>query len=109
MYAFFQDGGCGFFAWHDGELGQRANTVINELLNDVDKLYEENKKLRRGNDHSSIYEELVAIHGEVRKLKGRHEVREREIIRGEMKLRLAIGTLIISWVLLVVLYVCIKL
>ncbi|KAK4275694.1 hypothetical protein QN277_018733 [Acacia crassicarpa] len=44
---YYQDGGCGYFAWHDNEFGERANTVIKELLDDIDKLYVENCSLRR--------------------------------------------------------------
>ncbi|KAK4270932.1 hypothetical protein QN277_019696 [Acacia crassicarpa] len=40
-----QDGACGFFAWHDNKFRKRANTVIKKLLDDIDKLYDENCNL----------------------------------------------------------------
>ncbi|XP_028788911.1 uncharacterized protein LOC114744929 [Neltuma alba] len=48
-----QDGGCGYFAWHDAKFGERVNTVIKELLDNIDKLYDENSELQRGNDGQS--------------------------------------------------------
>ncbi|KAK4257249.1 hypothetical protein QN277_006862 [Acacia crassicarpa] len=58
---YYEDGGCGYFEWHDGVFGQRENEVIKDLLNDIDKLYDENKQLKKGNPCSKWYEELVAL------------------------------------------------
>ncbi|XP_028770055.1 uncharacterized protein LOC114727520 [Neltuma alba] len=42
-----QGGGCGYFSWHDNEMGQRSIEVISELLSHIDSLYGENLRLKR--------------------------------------------------------------
>ncbi|KAK4283021.1 hypothetical protein QN277_000024 [Acacia crassicarpa] len=57
----YQDGGCRYFKWHDDGFGERENVVIKDLLNDINKLYKENKQLRRGNACGKLYEGLLHL------------------------------------------------
>ncbi|KAK4277114.1 hypothetical protein QN277_015163 [Acacia crassicarpa] len=101
---YYQDEGCGFFAWHDNEFGERANTVIKELLDDIDKLYDENSFLRRAEHGQRMSEELDVIHSDLRKLKRRHELYDRELRKGEKKFKVAMSLLFVTCVWLYVLY-----
>ncbi|KAK4271254.1 hypothetical protein QN277_019972 [Acacia crassicarpa] len=89
---YYQDGGCGYFEWHDGVFGDRENAVIKDLLTDIDKLYEENNHLRRGNACARNYQDAVAVEG-----KAGYELK-----KVQLKLRLALATLLLTWVVLVV-------
>ncbi|KAK4273848.1 hypothetical protein QN277_017163 [Acacia crassicarpa] len=101
---YYQDGGCGFFAWHDEEFGERANTVIKELLDDIDKLYDENSVLRRADHGQRVSDELDAIHNELRRLKRTHELYDGELRKGEKKFKVAMSLLFVTCVWLYVLY-----
>ncbi|KAK4263860.1 hypothetical protein QN277_029220 [Acacia crassicarpa] len=100
-----QDGTCGFFAWHDNEFGKRAKTMIKELLDDIDKLYDENCSLRIASHGHRVGEELDSIHGELRELKRRNELYDREVRKGKNKFKLAMTLLLFTFVWLCVLYV----
>ncbi|KAK4274656.1 hypothetical protein QN277_017847 [Acacia crassicarpa] len=90
--------GCGFFQWHDGQMGERSTEVINELLGYVDRLYDDNAMQGRGADNqvdrnveaklSDMYLDMVKLDGRLRKLDGR--------------LRLTICGLVLTLVLVVV-------
>ncbi|KAK4268088.1 hypothetical protein QN277_024792 [Acacia crassicarpa] len=99
-----QDEACGFFAWHDNELGERANTVIKELLDDIDKLYDENCNLRRAKHGQRLGEEIDAIYSELRKLKRKNELYDRELRKGKNKFKVAMTLLYFTCVWLCVLY-----
>ncbi|KAK4258018.1 hypothetical protein QN277_007531 [Acacia crassicarpa] len=99
-----QDGACGFFAWHDDEFGERANTVIKELLDDIDKLYDENCNLRRAKYGQRLGEEIDTIYGELRKLKRRNELYDGELKKGENKFKVAMALLFLACLWLSVLY-----
>ena len=62
-----QVGEGGYFKWHEPKLGLSENVVIKELLNDIDKLFEE--KNQRGNDVNQIFK-VKKIHLEDRWLCG---------------------------------------
>ncbi|KAK4273661.1 hypothetical protein QN277_017007 [Acacia crassicarpa] len=95
---YYQDGGCGFFAWHDNEFGERANTVIKELLDNIDKLYDENFILRRAEHGQIVSEELDAIQRDLRKLKRTHELYDVELRKCEKKFKVAICLLFVTCV-----------
>ncbi|KAK4278225.1 hypothetical protein QN277_016099 [Acacia crassicarpa] len=101
---YYQDGGCGYFEWHDGGFGARANEEIKELLNDIDNLYEENNHLRRGDACAKWYEDLVALEREVMKMKSEFLVKESEVKNVQCKFKLALATLLLTWVLLLLMY-----
>ncbi|KAK4267181.1 hypothetical protein QN277_023997 [Acacia crassicarpa] len=101
---YYQDGGCGYFEWHDGGFGERENEVIKELLNDIDNLYEENSHLRRGDACPKWYEELVALEREVLKMKSEHLLKDSEVKKVHCKFKLALATLLLTWVLLLLMY-----
>lgn len=73
-----QDGGCKYFSWHDGELGDRTNHVINELLDEIDTLYEENSLIGRGTDGQSFIKELHKINVEMKQEKGTGSLKWRQ-------------------------------
>ena len=61
---------CGFFTWHDGKFHSRPNSVILELLDGIDHLYDENNILKKVGDQGQRFlDELEAIHVEVKKMK----------------------------------------
>ncbi|XP_028802414.1 uncharacterized protein LOC114757506 [Neltuma alba] len=99
-----QDGGCGYFSWHDGDFGERANIVIKELLDDIDRLYDESSKNQRGEHGRRLSEELNVIHSELKKLKHRHELNDVEVRKRENKFRRAMLVSVMISVAVVVLY-----
>ncbi|KAK4261766.1 hypothetical protein QN277_004721 [Acacia crassicarpa] len=101
---YYQDGGCGFFAWHDDEFDERANTVIKELLDDIDKLYDENCLLRRVEHGHRLSEEVDSIQSDLRKLRRKHELYDMELRKAEKKFKVAISLLFVTWVWLCVVY-----
>ena len=68
--------------------GERENEVIKDLLNDIDKLYEENKQLRKGNAC----------------VKCEHLVKENAVNKMQWKFKLALATLLLTWMLLLIMY-----
>ncbi|KAK4253503.1 hypothetical protein QN277_010167 [Acacia crassicarpa] len=101
---YYQDGGCRFFAWHDNEFGERANSVIKELLDDIDKLYDENCFLRRLEHGHSFDGELDSIQSDLRKLRRRHELYDAELRKAEKKFKVTMLLLFITCVWLCVGY-----
>ena len=75
----------------------RENAVIKDLLTDIDKLYEENNHLRRGNACGRNNEDVVAVEAEVMRLKAGDELK-----KVQLKLKLTLATLLLTWVVLVV-------
>ncbi|KAK4270794.1 hypothetical protein QN277_019564 [Acacia crassicarpa] len=101
---YYQDGGCGFFAWHDDEFGERANSVIKELLDDIDKLYDENCRLRRLEHWHRFSGELDSIQSDLRKLRRKHELYDAELRKAEKKFKVSMLLLFVSCVWLCVVY-----
>ena len=97
---------CGFFTWHDGKFHSRPNSVILELLDDIDHLYDENSILKKVGDQGQRFlDELEAIHVEVKKMKRiqRGKDAECEALKKEnKKLR---GVLVFSWVCFIVILI----
>ena len=49
-------------------------------------------------DGRSFLEEVDAIHGEIRKLRKNQEVNAKQAERSELKFKIAMGALLLSWV-----------
>ena len=62
--------GCGFFKWHDDEMGERARKLINKLLGHVDKLNDGNVRLRKRDEEGVpgyIEDDIATIYANMRK------------------------------------------
>ena len=79
--------------------------MIRELLDDIDKLYDENCRLRRAEHGQRLGEEIDAIHGELRKLKRRNDLYDVELRKGKNKFKVAMTLLLFTCVWLCLLYV----
>ena len=55
-------------------------------------------------DGRSFLEEVDAIHGEIRMLRKSHELNEKKATRSEMKFKIAVGILLLTWVFVFVAY-----
>ena len=84
---------CDFFDWHDANFCPRAKTVIRMLLGEVEML------LAHGDDDGqSFFEEVDAIQGELRKFRKRYEYVVKEARRSDLKFKIAMGGLLVTWV-----------
>ncbi|KAK4267858.1 hypothetical protein QN277_024586 [Acacia crassicarpa] len=67
----YQQGrGCGFFKWHDSEMGERAKDVINELPGHVENLNDRNAGLRtmdEGGVARNVEDNIASIYANMRK------------------------------------------
>ena len=55
-------------------------------------------------DGRSFLEEVDAIHGEIRKMRKSHELNAKQATRSELKFKIAVGTLLLTWVFVFVAY-----
>ena len=95
-----------FFTWHDGKFGSRANSVILELLDDIDHLYDENSILKRVGDQGQRFlDELEAIHVEVKKMNRMQRGKDAECEAWKMKNKKLRGLLVCSWVCFIVILI----
>ncbi|KAK4286058.1 hypothetical protein QN277_002669 [Acacia crassicarpa] len=97
-----QGNGCGFFQWHDGQMGERSTEVINELLGHVDRLYDNNVMQGRGDDNQAdriVDEKLSDMHLVMEKL-------DSKLRKIDGRLGLTICGLVLTWMLIVVYILC---
>ena len=55
-------------------------------------------------DGRSFLEELDAIHGEIRKMRKSHDLNAKQAKKSELKFKIAMGILLLTWVFLFVLF-----
>ncbi|KAK4272908.1 hypothetical protein QN277_021400 [Acacia crassicarpa] len=89
-----QGRGCGFFKWHDEEMGRRAKEMINELLGQMENVNDENVRLMRmrmdeGGFAGYIEDDIATIYANMKK--------------NERKLKQAFYALFVTWLLCIVL------
>ena len=97
-----QDNNCDFFCWHDAKFDERPNTVINELLDDIDCLYDENVMLRRGGHGRVLGEEIDAILQDVKKLKRQARLNDGEMRKWKKQCGAMKAMLFCSWLVFIV-------
>ena len=94
-----QEEHCDFFDWYDDKFEQRPLKVIRMLLDETQMMHG-----KCVDDGRSFLEEVDAIHGEIRKLRKSHELNAKQAKRSELKFKLALGTLLLTWVFVFVAY-----
>ena len=98
-----QEEHCDFFYCYHDKFGQRELKVIWVLLDEIEMLH--GYGVDDGcDDGRSFLEEVDAIHSEIRKLRKSHELNAKQPKRSELKFKIAMGTLLLIWVFVFVLY-----
>ena len=97
-----QDNGCNYFTWHDAKFGDRPKCVINELLDDIDCLYDENVMLRRGAHGLGLGEEIDVILQDVKKLKRQARLNDGEMWKWKKQCGAMKAMLFCSWLVFIV-------
>ena len=103
----YQVASCGYFEWHDEEIGDRARIVINELKIEKKMLIESNKHLSACLERplmsasSEVEVEISRLWDELCKLKHDKQQDKNELEVKNKKLIVAYTIAIISWMLLV--------
>ena len=103
----YQVASCGYFEWHDEEIGDRARIVINELKIEKKMLIESNKHLSARLERplmsasSEVEAKISRLWDELCKLKHDKQQDKNELEVKNKKLIVAYTIAIISWMLLV--------
>ena len=94
---------CDFFDWYDAKFEQRPLKVIRMLLDETEMMHGDCDDCGC-DDGRSFLQEVDAIHGEIRMLRKSHELNAKKATRSELKFKIAVGILLLTWAFVFVSY-----